>query len=308
MDTSGWIDIQINGYGGVDFSTPELTLDAVRTMTQALKEKGTSAYCPTFVTSSPEMYERNLPILARAMREPDLKEHIPGIHIEGPFLSPVSRGAHQENLLAAPSIKMFEEWQKLAEGGIKILTLAPETEGAPAFIKHVVAQGVVISLGHHMADDDSIARAVDAGATLCTHLGNGIANTLPRHPNPIWTQLADDRLNAGFIPDGHHLPDSFLRVAWRAKGRDRFIATSDAAAIAGLPPGPYSYMGNEVELETSGRIVIRDKDGAGTATLAGSGSTLADCMAHLAKLGDWTPDDLLQVGRRNPARILGVSL
>lgn len=308
MDTSGWIDLQVNGYGGVDFSTAELTLDTIRAMTTALLARGTSAYCPTVVTSAPEIYVRNLPLLARAMRDQDLKPHIGGIHIEGPFLSPVSRGAHPERYLATPNIKMFDEWQRLAEGGIRILTLAPETEGAPKLIRHVVEQGVAVSLGHHMADDDSIARAVDAGATLCTHLGNGIANILPRHPNPIWTQLAEDRLIGCFIPDGHHLPASFLRVAWRTKGRDRFIATSDAAAIAGLPVGTYSYMGNNVELEASGRIVIRNPSGDGTATLAGSGSTLADCMAHLAKLGDWTPDDMIQVGRRNPARVLGFTV
>jgi len=305
MDTSGWIDLQVNGFLGVDFSAPDLTLDGVRRITRELCERGTSAYCPTLVTCDPAVYARNLPILAQAMREPDLREHLPGLHLEGPFLGHASRGAHPAEWLAPPDPRRFDEWQRLSGGGIRILTLAPELEGAPALIRHAVAQGVVVSLGHHAADGDAIARAVEAGATLCTHLGNGIANLLPRHPNPIWSQLADDRLTACVIADGHHLPASFLRVAWRAKGRERLIVTSDAAAIAGLPPGPYSYMGSSVVIEPGGRIVMATSSSGGGATLAGSSCTLAECLRHLASLGDWSEDDLVQVGRRNPVAILG---
>lgn len=307
MDTTGWIDLQVNGFLGVDFSAPDLTLDKVRHITEVLASRGTSAYCPTLITCDPAIYERNLPILAQAMREPDLREHIAGLHMEGPFLSSASRGAHPAEWLAAADPHRFDAWQHLAKGTIRILTLAPEVEGAVELIRHVVAHGVVVSLGHHLADDETLARAVEAGATLCTHLGNGIVNTLPRHPNPIWTQLADDALTACVIADGHHLPASFLRVAWRAKGRDRFIVTSDAAGIAGLPPGQYDYMGTSVEIESSGRIIVRNRSPSDNATLAGSSSTLADCMAHLATLGDWTPDDLIQIGRRNPARLLRTS-
>lgn len=306
FDRSGWVDLQVNGFLGIDFSSPDLTLQQIRDVTDALRERGTSAYCPTLVTSAPGVFERNLPILAQAMREDSLREHIAGIHLEGPFLCPPSNGAHALRWLMPPDVKRFDEWQRLAQGGVRILTLAPEAPGAIELIRHAARQGVVVSIGHHLADDDVIARAVDAGASLCTHLGNGIVNTLPRHPNPIWTQLAEDRLTACFIADGHHLPESFLRVAWRTKGRDRFVVVSDSAAIAGLPPGPYSYMGSDVVIEPSRRIVVADSSTSnGTPTLAGSSSTLADCIRHLASLGDWTEDDLIQVGRRNPARLLG---
>jgi len=131
----------------------------------------------------------------------------------------------------------------LAEGTIRLLTLTPELDGAPALIRRAVGLGIRVGLGHHMADAVAIDRAVDAGATFCTHLGNGIPNTLPRHPNPIWAQLADDRLTATFITDGHHLPPEFIRVALRAKGIGRFVVTSDASPLAGLPPGCYPALG-----------------------------------------------------------------
>ena len=306
IDTSGWIDLQVNGFLGADFSAPDLTLQQIRDVTAALRERGTSAYCPTLVTSAPGVFERNLPIFAQAMREDGVREHLAGIHLEGPFLCPPSNGAHALRWLTPPDAARFDAWQRLAEGAIRILTLAPEAPGAIELIRHAVRQGVVVSLGHHLAGDDVIARAVDAGATLCTHLGNGIANTLPRHPNPIWTQLAEDRLTACFIADGHHLPANFLRVARRAKGLDRFIVVSDSAGIAGLPPGSYHYMDSDVVIEPSRRIIIAGSAKNGLATLAGSSSTLADCMRHLASLGDWSEDDLIQVGRRNPARVLGI--
>ncbi len=308
MDCSGWIDLQVNGFLGLSFSASDLTLDHIRRITQALRERGTSAYCPTLVTCDPAILERNLPLLAAAMREPDLQAHLPGIHIEGPFLARPSRGAHPIEWLAAPSLQLFEEWQRLSENKIRILTLAPELDGAMELIRHAAAQGVIVSLGHHLADDDTINRAVDAGATLCTHLGNGIVGTLPRHPNPIWTQLADDRLQACFIADGFHLPASFLRVAWRTKGVERFIVTSDAAPIAGLPPGDYDMMGAPVEIEPSGRIIVRELADDGTVSLAGSSSTMSDCMSHLESLGDWTEADLIKIGRTNPARLLGFNI
>ncbi len=308
MDTSGWIDLQVNGFLGVDFSAPGLTLSDVARVVENLAARGTSACCPTLVTCDPEILEANLPVLAEAMRDPGLRGHVGGIHLEGPFLSPPSRGAHPLRWLATPDAGLFDRWQRLAGGGIRILTLAPEAEGAVPLIRHAVSQGVTVSLGHHLADDDTLRQAVDAGASLCTHLGNGIANLLPRHPNPIWTQLAEDALSACFIADGHHLPPAFLRVAWRVKGRDRFIVTSDAAAIAGLPAGRYAYMGSDVDIEPTGRIVVAGSSSAGGFSLAGSSSTMADCMDHLARLGDWDERARVQIGRVNPARVLGINL
>ena len=112
IDTSGWIDLQVNGFLGADFSAPDLTLQQIRDVTTALRERGTSAYCPTLVTSAPGVFERNLPIFAQAMREDGVREHLAGIHLEGPFLCPPSNGAHALEWLAPPDTARFDAWAK----------------------------------------------------------------------------------------------------------------------------------------------------------------------------------------------------
>ncbi len=298
----GYVDLQVNGYRGINFSNPGLSVADVRLVTEALVAQGTAAYCPTVVTSPLATYRAVLPVLAAAMAEPDLREHLLGIHIEGPFFTPEARGAHLLSLLRKPDADLFDRWQELAGGQIRLLTLAPEREGAPALIRHVVRRGVVVSLGHHMGDKSAIDRAIDAGAACCTHLGNGVANVLARHPNPIWTQLADDRLTGMFIADGHHLPAEFVRVALRAKGLDRTILTSDVSSVAGLPPGEYDAMGTTVVLEKSGRLSVKH-----SASLAGSSATMADCVAWLRSWSDLGEAELTQIARDNPLRLLGLA-
>ncbi|MEI7881262.1 MAG: N-acetylglucosamine-6-phosphate deacetylase [bacterium] len=296
----GWIDLQVNGFVGVDFSAPGLTVADIRRVTEVLVRRGTAAYCPTVVTSAMERYEENLPVLVAAMEEPDLNPHLLGIHLEGPFLSLEGRGAHQAALLRKPDVQLLDHWLTLAKGHISLLTLAPEVEGAEALIRHAVARGVMVLLGHHVADGASIDRAVRAGARGCTHLGNGIPNILPRHPNPIWSQLADDRLIAMLITDGHHLPVEFVRSVLRVKGLDRCIVTSDAAPIAGLPPGRYTWMGTELVSEPLGRIGLANTD-----VLAGSSATMADCVAWLRSWSQLDEQDLRKLCRENPLRLLG---
>jgi N-acetylglucosamine-6-phosphate deacetylase len=190
---------------------------------------------------------------------------------------------------------------ELANGQIVMLTVAPELEGCEALVRHAVSNNVVVSLGHHMADGPSIDRAVRAGASCCTHLGNGIPGTLPRHPNPLWSQLAEPKLAALLITDGHHLPPEFVRVVCRIKGVDNIVVTSDAAAIAGLPPGEYEFAGINVISESNGRISVKGEN-----TLAGSSATMEDCLTWLRSLDFLSTQELTQVGRLNPLRILGI--
>lgn len=296
---AGYVDLQVNGFAGVDFSSPGLTVEAVRRVAGELARRGTAAFCPTVTSTALPVYEANLAVLADAMTEPDLRRRVLGIHIEGPFIAPKGKGAHAARFLRKPDTALFDCWQRLARGGIRILTLAPELPGADALVRHVTRRGVIASLGHHVSDAQSIHRAVAAGATCCTHLGNGIPNMLPRHPNAIWTQLADDRLTGMFITDGHHLPADFVRVAWRVKGAAKFIVTSDSAPIAGLPPGRYNYLGGRMISEPGGRLVMADGQ-----TLAGSSATMSDCMRWLKSLGILSRDDLRRVGRLNALALL----
>lgn len=302
--TDRFVDLQVNGYLGVDFSSPRLVLDEILRVTKALSDAGTRAYCPTIITSDLETYRRNLPILAAAMETPGVKGSLLGIHLEGPYLSPRegARGAHAPGKMRRPSNDEFDRFQEWASGRISLLTLAPELDGAISLISHIRRHySTRVSLGHHLADREVIIRAADAGATLITHLGNGCPNQLPRHENMIVHQLAIDSLAAGLIADGIHLPDDFLRVAFRCKGADRIFIVSDSAPIAGLAPGTYETLGNSVRLTATGRI-----ESVHAPHLVGSGKNLAQCMSHLRSLEFLSDVELTRVGSENPLRFLGL--
>jgi N-acetylglucosamine-6-phosphate deacetylase len=304
MTRCGFVDVQVNGFMGIDFSEPGLTIEKVRQVTTDLLSRGTVAYCATVVTSSLETYSQTLPVLAAAMKEPDIAGHILGIHLEGPFLSPKpgARGAHRADCVIPPSVEFFDRLYDLAEGKVSILTLAPEVPGAEDVIRHAAEKGVLVEIGHQYSDEESMKRAVDAGAKSSTHLGNGIPNQIDRHKNPIWWQLACDGLWGTFITDGHHLPPAFIKVAYRAKTLDRFVVISDASALAGLPVGEYDCFGKKVLVEPSGRIYCPESQGLG-----GSHATMIECMNHLSSLNLLSEDELWTVGLNNPLKLLGLS-
>jgi N-acetylglucosamine-6-phosphate deacetylase len=302
MKHPGLVDIQLNGYIGIHFSAPDLTLDQVRKVTRYLVKAGTTAYCPTIVTGPMDAYRHNLPILAAAMRDPELKPHLLGIHMEGPFISPVegARGAHPPAHIVKPDVDTFKRFQEWADGNVALLTMAPEVEGAMPLLRYASENGTVVSFGHHLADDAIMEAGVQAGARLCTHLGNGLPNLINRHQNPIWWQLANDDLTGIFITDGHHLPADFIKVAVRAKTTKRFIVVSDAAHLGGLKPGVYDFQEHKAVLEPSGRISFQ-----GTPYLAGSSATMLQCMNFLAAQNLLSEKELWAVGRDNPLRLLG---
>ncbi len=310
MALSGFVDLQVNGYAGVDFSSPDLTLSAVHETCFALYKRGTLAFCPTVITSSMQVYRKALPLLAEALRAQsqsgsDRRSRLCGVHLEGPFISPEDGavGAHPRRHVQAPSPALFDELYALAGGQVALLTLAPELPGALELIVHARARGVTVSIGHTLAGAEAIQAAVDAGATQSTHLGNGCPNYIHRHHNPLWPQLAAAGLSAMLITDGHHLPAELIAVALAAKGSGRVLITSDASPAAGCPPGEYTFFGTRALLEPSGRLRNLDSD-----SLAGSSATLLECMNHLASLGLLDAAALWQVGRDNPLRVLGLSV
>ncbi len=268
-------DIQTNGRWGISFSDPTITPEQVIEIVRAQAEIGTARLCPTLITAPFDSMRHGVATIAAAVaQDAEVKRMVLGLHLEGPSISELDgyRGAHPIDAVRGPDWGEFEKLQEAADGLVTLITLAPERPGAIEFIKRAVAAGITIAIGHTAADSDTIRKAVDAGARLSTHLGNGISSPLPRHPNAIWTQAAEDRLMASVISDGHHLDRDVLRVIVRAKTPARTVLVSDASPLAGLPPGVYGPW----EVSESGKIVV-----AGTPYLAGSNRDLPEAIGEL---------------------------
>jgi len=278
----GLFDLQINGYKGIDLNKSRLSVADIDTMTQMLWEQGVTTYFPTIISNSDEETASLLSMLSTACRTiPEVDASIGGIHLKGPFISPEDgpRGAHSKQYIKAPDWELFTRWQKASGGRIRIVTLSPEWPGSTYFIRKYTSSGVVVSIGHTAANPDLISQAVDAGATLSTHLGNGSHLMLPRHPNYIWEQLASENLWSSIIADGFHLPDSVLKVFLKVKP-ERTILISDATSYAGLSSGVYTgHIGGEVELSQEGRLFVKGNP----QFLAGSAQTLLWCVNQLIK-------------------------
>ncbi|MFH1022770.1 MAG: N-acetylglucosamine-6-phosphate deacetylase [Planctomycetota bacterium] len=304
MNIPGFVDLQVNGYLNVSFSNLSLSPGEFRRVARALLAHGTAAFLPTVVTSPVEVYRRNLPLIAAAMKEEEFRGRILGIHLEGPFISPEpgAVGAHNPEWVQAPSEALFDDMMVWSEGSVKFLTIAAEAPGAESLARRAAKRGVTVSVGHSLWTEDSLGRMAAAGATVITHLGNGLPNLLPRHPNPIWTGIADDRFTAMIITDGHHLPAAVVKTILRAKGVARTVVTSDASSLAGMPPGRYHGRENLVVLEPNGRLHHPEKG-----CLAGSSFTLLRCMNYLASLGILGEADLVRVGFENPLRLIGLA-
>lgn len=297
----GFVDLQVNGFKGIDFSDPNLKITDIGQINEELLSRGIVGYCPTIISSPLEVYERNLPLIAEAFQ---LKKgaQILGIHLEGPFLNPDygPRGVHPEKDIKPPSIELFEKFMTWAQDKIGIVTLAPEQQGALKLIEHITNTGkTVVSIGHFSAGKEIIQKAIDAGASAATHVGNGLADMLHRHNNPLWPILADNRITGLFITDGSHLPEEMVRVCLRAKGPEKFIVTSDMIHLTGLEPGEYDFHGVPVILEEEGYVHRK-----GVTQHAGSARTMLECMNFLASLNELGQEELFKVGYFNPLKLL----
>jgi len=301
--SSGLVDLQINGYQGFDLNADNLTSDTVVELSRRVLATGVTTFLPTIITAAEEKIIACLRAIAVARQlNPTFHHMIPGVHVEGPHLSPEDgpRGAHPREHIRPPSIAEFDRWQRASGDLVKLVTLSPHFDEAPNYIAALRERGILVSIGHTRASCEQIHSAVDAGATLSTHLGNGVDDPLPRHPNLLWTQLAEDRLTATFIADGHHLPDDTLKVMLRVNGIERSILVSDMVALGGMPPGLYETpVGGQVELTPDGRLSL-----SGTGFLAGSVLPLKDAVAHVARTS-LSLSESLRLATENPARFLG---
>ncbi len=299
----GFADLHFNGYRGVEFSDPGLTEEVFTATCREMLNKGTALFLPTLVTASPEVYERNLKLISAIMDTAEFKKSIPGFHLEGPFLASGSGalGIHAYEYIRPADREFLDTLIEWSGEKIRVLTVSAEIDGAEKLIAHAVEHGISVSLGHHDAHEDDLERAVEAGASALTHLGNGIGDTIDRHRNPIWAGLSNDSLSAMIITDGHHLPFSILKTIIRAKGVSRLIVVSDASPLAGMPPGEYDYHGERVILEKNGCLHNPVRN-----CFAGSSSTMLECMNHLASLDLLTFGELIQVGWYNPLKLIGI--
>ena len=298
-----YFDLQVNGYRGVNFSDSGLTLGDFARAAGELIEAG-SGFLPTIVTCPLPVYRRNLPLIGSMIDNNAFGDAVPGIHLEGPFISrePGAVGAHPAEYVRDPDIALFDEFYELSKGTVRMLTVAPEAPGAEELIAHAAALGVTVGLGHTLALEDELAAAVRAGARIFTHLGNGLPAMIPRHPNTIWAALAQDGLAVTIITDGHHLPVSFIKTVLRAKGPDAVAVVSDATHLSGMPPGRYEGFDGEVILEESGRLHSPAKG-----CLAGSSAIMADCARFLLREGLAGEDQIERLCRKNPLAFVGLS-
>jgi N-acetylglucosamine-6-phosphate deacetylase len=297
-------DVQVNGCDGHSFNSATLRGEQVRHVVAVCRRHGISQLCPTLVTGPFEALAHGLATLHRACEEDaDLARAVPGIHVEGPYISPEDgpRGAHPRAHVRPPSWDEFRRLQDAAGGRIRLLTLAPELPGALPFVEQLAAAGVVVAIGHTAASAACLRDAIRAGARLSTHLGNGAHAVLPRHPNYVWEQLADDDLWASFIADGHHLPASVLKCLLRVKTPARLILTCDASPLAGLPPGRYRDWDQEFEIVPEGKVIV-----PGTGYLAGSWAFTDRCLATVLALNEVSLADAVDMATARPRQLLGL--
>jgi len=300
----GWCDLQVNGYGGQEFSATTLTVERVGEIVHAIQRMGVTTFLPTVTTNSSDVLLHALCVIAAAIESrPDILASVPGIHLEGPYLSAIDgpRGAHAKQFCRDPDWDEFQRFQHAACGHIRLITLSAEHESSPDFIRRATSSGVLVAIGHTAATSDQIRAAVDAGARLSTHLGNGAHLTLPRHPNYLWDQLAEDRLAASLIADGHHLPPEVVKTFVRAKGDERIILISDLSGMAGLPPGRYRTELCELEILPHGKLVVAGQD----KLLAAASAPLSVGIANVMRFAGVDLKTAVEMASTQPAKLIG---
>lgn len=302
FNISGFFDIQVNGVNGIDINKGSISPEEIFTFLHGLWEKGVVRCLPTIITNSSDAIKGGITSIVHARKEDRrIRNSIPGIHLEGPYISSESgpRGAHNREFIRPPDWGEFQKLQEAAEGIIKLVTLAPELPGAIDFIEKADKAGVVVGIGHTNASSDDIEKAIGAGAKMSTHLGNGAHKILPRTKNYILDQLSRDELMASFIADGYHLPPGVIKTYLRAKGTARSILISDSIAPAGIGPGTYQLVGIRMQVRDDGFVSL-----VGTPYLAGSVLNLASAVENVVKFTGLSLEEVISMASNNPARLL----
>lgn len=295
-----FVDLQVNWYMGVDFSSEDLTLDDIKKASDSLYEAWTSEYCPTIITSSNTVIESNLKKFSVLLNN-QLNDQILWIHLEWPFISKENwaKWCHPDKFIKEASIDIMKKWIDISDNNISIVTLAPEIEGVIDLISFLVEKNITVCLWHHMWSNEQIINAVKAWAKASTHLWNAIPKQLDRTSNPIIDQLVNDGLSWMFITDWHHLSENFIKLAFKAKWIDNFIVTSDSAPIAWLPAWEYHWAWNDICLSSSWAIYSKTSN-----TLSWSSSNMSDCINIVKDVLWLTEDEVLKIWNTNPKKLL----
>lgn len=303
----GFIDNQVNGFAGVSFAFGEsdLTGEGIEKATRELWKKGVTTYLPTLTTNSQDVLVTNFTLLAKAVDDKKLLGSIPGFHLEGPYINPEDgfRGAHPKQFVRLPDWNEFLEMYKASGENILQVTIAPEMEGAQDFIKKCREKGIVVAVGHHNANKQQLDLAVENGARISTHLGNGCANMINRHYNPLWPQLSNDDLMISIICDGFHLLPEEIRVFYKTKGVDKTIITSDVTSYAAMEPGQYkTQTGETIELTREGKLFYPAQN-----VLYGSASPITNGVGFAMKVTGCSLADAVQMASTNPAKLYSLN-
>jgi N-acetylglucosamine-6-phosphate deacetylase len=306
MQTSGLLDLQVNGYAGVDFNTASLTADALDHALHAMLRAGVTQCLPTLITAPESELAARLHSLDRAVRTARLGSiMVAGIHLEGPFLNPAPgyAGCHPASAMVPPDPELLERITAGIATPIRLLTIAPERPDAVRVILWAVQRGIVTAMGHTAADYDTVRLAADSGLTISTHLGNALPQPQPKFLNPLIAQLAEDRFSATFIADGIHIPPHALGVLLRAKGLARSLLITDATAAAETPAGIYDFAGMRIEHADDGSV--REP---GSAVLAGSALRLDQAVRNIVAWGFASAEQAIAMASTQPAALLGVAV
>jgi N-acetylglucosamine-6-phosphate deacetylase len=295
----GYIDLHIHGSAGFDVMDDDPR--ALPAIEHLLARHGVTSYFPTTVTASLDVTLRAIERLANAIEiseqglESSAGRAVPiGIHLEGPFISRARCGVHPPQHLLAPTLKVFEQLWQAARGRIRMMTIAPELEGAPELIAEAAQRRVCVSLGHSDANFAATERGVEAGARHATHTFNAMRPLDHRSPGILGSVLTDPRISADIIADGIHLDPVIVKLFAKAKGLEQTVLISDAISATGMPNGIYRLGSFEVEVR-DGRCTVNGK-------LAGSALTLDRAVRNLAQFAEWTLPQAIAAASWNPAR------
>jgi N-acetylglucosamine-6-phosphate deacetylase len=295
----GFIDVHIHGAAGAD--TMDATIEALATIATALPAEGTTSFLATTITQKHENIENALKNAAQYLKGHNGfgKAEVLGVHLEGPFINKKRAGAQPMEYIIDPDIELFKQWQELAEGSIKLVTVAPELEYGTDFVRYLRETGVIASIGHSDAVHEEMEKAVQAGATQVTHLFNGMRGIHHREPGVAGSALIFKELMVELIADGIHVRPEVMKLVINAKGTDGLILITDAMRAKCLKNGVYDLGGQDVSV-ADGKALLAN------GTLAGSILKMNDSIKNILDAADISLSQAVQMASVNPAKQLNV--